>query len=208
MRPVLKRILVNGALTAGILVVIGLVLAELARSWIVSSSGRAGAAGLNPQLPDSIYYRVPLTLAIGGFLFVAAGELIMHPLRRKKQVAAEAKPTGSPSDDVEKLLNELLAQAEARQAAEARSQETGRPGYPQSGSQEAGGPGHPRSGSQETGGGNPGRLAEGTSPPAGVQKAENTEQKTGEGEQDTGHGMGVPHDGAKPPAEKPNPPPT
>jgi hypothetical protein len=118
MRPVLKRILMNGGLTAGVLALVGLLFAELATLWATSTTGRPSSATLNPQLPDSVYYRVPLTLALGGFLFVAVGELVLRRLRRNKPAAAGVKSGPSQQDDVEKLLNELLAQAEAKMAAE------------------------------------------------------------------------------------------
>jgi hypothetical protein len=123
MHPVLKRILIHGALTAAILALVGLLFAELASLWTTSRAGRPASAELNPPLPASFRYRVPLTLALGGFLFVAVGELVLRRIRGDKP-AASAKPS-SPQDDVEKLLNELLAQAEAKTAAEAAQKAAG-----------------------------------------------------------------------------------
>jgi hypothetical protein len=184
MHPVLKRILVNGGLSAGILVLVGLLFAQLANSWVANNTGRPGSAGLNTQLPTSLYYRIPLTLAVGGFLFVAVGELVTHRLRRNKPAAAAAKPAASQPDDVEKLLNELLAQAEARMAAEKAAEAGGK--EPGSRSQEAGDGGGP--------------------PATGVQKPEDRE-KTEDKKQEVVHGEKNAEESAKPEAEKPGAPP-
>jgi hypothetical protein len=114
MRPVLKRILVHGALTAGVLALIGMMFAELAGLWVLANTNRTGAGGPNGRLPPELRYRVPATLGVAGFLFVAAGELVMYRLRRNAP-AAKAAP---PADEVEKLLNDLLAKAEAKMAQE------------------------------------------------------------------------------------------
>jgi hypothetical protein len=119
MHPIVKRILIHGGFTAGLLALVGILFAELAGIWAASNPGKPGSADLNPPLPDSLRYRVPLTLAGGGFLFVAVGELILSRVRRKKP---DAKPTEPQPDDAERLLNELLAQAESKMALEAESQ--------------------------------------------------------------------------------------
>ena len=120
MHPVLKRILLNGGVCAGLLALIGVVFMELSGVLALGGTARPGSADLNPQLPDSLRYRVPLTMAGAGFLFVAACELVMWRLRGNKPPAV--KPA-EPQPDAEKLLNELLAQAEAKMAAEQRGQE-------------------------------------------------------------------------------------
>ncbi len=119
MHPVLKRILISGGLTAGILGLVGLLFAELASVWTAGNTGKPGSADLNPTLPPDLKYRVPLTMAGGGFLFVAVCELLGFWFRKPKPASTPAKP-GAP-DDAEKLLNELLAQAEAKMAAEAQT---------------------------------------------------------------------------------------
>ncbi len=126
MHPVAKRIIVHGGLTAGVLALIGFMFAEMAGIWTAGSTGKPNSADLNPSVTDSLRYRIPLTLAGAGFLFVAVGELIGARLRKNKLAAQPAQPQ---PDDTEKLLNELLAQAEAKMALEQesgnRSQETG-----------------------------------------------------------------------------------
>ena len=119
MHPVAKRIIIHGGLTAGVLTLIGLMFAEMAGIWTAGNIGKPNSDDLNPPITDSLRYRVPLTLAGAGFLFVAVGELIGSRLRQKKLAAQPAPPQ---PDDAEKLLNELLAQAEAKMAAEAEPQ--------------------------------------------------------------------------------------
>jgi hypothetical protein len=124
MHPVLKRILVQGALTAGVLALLGVMFVELASLWALAHAGPRTSAALNPPLPPELRYRVPLTLAAGGLLFVAAGELIGHALRRNAPPpAVVTRPAETHPDDVEKLLNDLLAQAEAKMAREQSSPE-------------------------------------------------------------------------------------
>jgi hypothetical protein len=120
MNPIVRRILVHGAFTAGILALVGVLFAEMVGIWSASNAGRPGSADLNPPLDPSLQYRIPLTLAGAGFLFVAVCELVAWCVRGNK--AAIAKPAQPQPDDAEKLLNELLAQAEAKMALEAESQ--------------------------------------------------------------------------------------
>jgi hypothetical protein len=121
MSPVVKRILVHGGFTAGVLALVGVLFAELASIWTAGNTGKPNAADLNPPLDESLRYRVPLTLGGAGFLFVAVGELIAARVRAAKAVAKPAQPQ---PDDAEKLLNELLAQAEAKMALEAETQKS------------------------------------------------------------------------------------
>ena len=108
MNPVLKRILVHGGLTAGLLALVGVGFAEIAKMWM----GDAAETG------STLRYRVPLMMAFWGFMFVAVCELVLSRIRKN----APVKPAEPPQDDAEKLLNELLAQAEAKMALEAESQ--------------------------------------------------------------------------------------
>jgi hypothetical protein len=121
MNPVVKRILVHGGATAFILAVVGFVFTELAGIWL-NSPGRTGPAEANPSVSESLRYRVPLMMAFWGFVFVAVTELVLSRLRGPVPVKAATAP---PPDDAEKLLNELLAQAEAKMAAEAASKAEG-----------------------------------------------------------------------------------
>jgi hypothetical protein len=124
MHPVLKRILLNGGFAAGILALVGVLFAELAGMW-VAGSARPGATDLNPPLNEALRYRIPLTMAAAGFLFVALSELLLWYVRGEKKPltkTAERQP-----DEAEKLLNELLAQAEAKMAQEAETQKAASP---------------------------------------------------------------------------------
>ena len=134
MHPVLKRILVQGGLTAGLLAIIGVAFSELTGVWNVGGV-RPGTEDLNPKLPDSLRYRIPLTMAGIGFLFVALGELVLWRMRGSKPPPTQTAE--KPADDAEKLLNELLAQAEAKMAAEAAAKAAaeGQPAAGESGEQ-------------------------------------------------------------------------
>jgi hypothetical protein len=137
MRPLLRRIAIHGALTAALLGVVGVVFAEVASIWL-ASSGTPRASGGPTVLPDnsndavvaSLRSRVPLFMAVWGFGFVAVGELALHLWRSRKPAAPPCPPQ---PDEAEKLLEELLAQAEARRAedggqrTEDRNQEPARP---------------------------------------------------------------------------------
>jgi hypothetical protein len=118
MHPVLKRILLHGGGTALVLAAIGLVFAEMAGMWNATGT-KPASAELNRSANDSIRYRIPLMMAFWGFAFVAVSELVLSRFRK----SAPPKPVETPQDDAEKLLNELLAQAEAKMALEAESQQ-------------------------------------------------------------------------------------
>lgn len=122
MHPVLRRILLHGGLTALVLALIGAMFAELANIWLVGNVTRGTAADANDQVGSALRARVPLTLAAWGFVFVLVGELVIWRVRGSRKPAP--KPLES-QDDAEKLLNELLAQAEAKMAAESSEQGSG-----------------------------------------------------------------------------------
>ena len=119
MQRVWKRIALHGLLTAFILGVLGVVFAELASIWMASAApartapvgGRAaGAEGL----PAAVRTRVPLTMAAFGFAFVAVGELLLYAVRGDKPVPVKkVVADGASPDTAERLLEELLQQADA-----------------------------------------------------------------------------------------------
>ena len=117
MHPVLRRVLLHGGLTALILAVIGVALAELANLWLSGRAAPAADPTADQQIGTVLRARVPLMLAAWGFLFVLVGEIIIWRVRGSRPAAP--KPPENPQDDAERLLNELLAQAEAKMAAEA-----------------------------------------------------------------------------------------
>jgi hypothetical protein len=121
MRPVLRRVAVHGALTAFVLGVVGLMLAELATIWLAGSAGTRTATGA-PVAADAggnmaaqVRSRVPLLMAVWGFGFVAVGEVVLHHRRSRRPAA--------PPDPAEKLLEEILAQVEAKAAPEPERRE-------------------------------------------------------------------------------------
>lgn len=111
MKPEQKRVLVHATLTALVLAVIGLVFVEFAGAWLSAPAARPASADLNPGLPESAKYRIPLMMALWGFAFVIVGEFVAARFRRPK-VQEQPQPA-----DAEKLLNELLAKADAERAA-------------------------------------------------------------------------------------------
>ncbi|MDY3563524.1 hypothetical protein R5W23_005136 [Gemmata sp. JC673] len=116
MHPVLRRVLLHGGLTALILAVMGALLAELATLWLSGHATRSADPVAEQQVGAALRTRLPLMLAAWGFAFVLVGELIIWRIRGSRPAAPEPP---NPQDDAEKLLNELLAQAESRMAAEA-----------------------------------------------------------------------------------------
>ncbi len=115
MHPVLRRVLLHAMLTAGVLALLGVLFAELASVWLNGNATRGGA-DVNQQVSVTLRTSVPLTMAFWGFVFVLVCELVIWRVRGSQPVAKPAEPQ---PDDAEKLLNELLAQAEAKMAAEA-----------------------------------------------------------------------------------------
>jgi hypothetical protein len=117
MSPLLKRILVNGTLTAATLAIVGVGYAELAGLFLAAkaptrASVEAPLADDTDALTDSLHTRVPATMALWGFLFIAVGEVVLDRFRKKKPAPAdEPKP-----DDALLLLEEILAKVEAERA--------------------------------------------------------------------------------------------
>ncbi len=114
MHPLLHRIAFHGTITAIVLALVGLILAEMAEFWTASMAVRPGSADLNFPVAQELRATMPMRLAAFGFAFIVVAEFSLYAFSRHKPVAVHTSP--SP-DDAEKLLNELLAQAEARMAA-------------------------------------------------------------------------------------------
>jgi hypothetical protein len=131
MHELLRRIAIHGGLTALILGVVGVVLADMAASSILTPTGArtpvAQSAEENATVEKSaasLHTTIPLAMAIWGFGFVLAYEVIRHLLCRKKASLTAAPPEPDPT---EKLLEELLSQAEAKSALGAPAGETAQP---------------------------------------------------------------------------------
>ncbi len=123
MHPVLRRILLHGGLTAGALALIGMMFAELAGLWLTGSATRS-SADPDEEINTSLRSRVPLTMALWGFGFVAVSELVIWRVRGNRPATSQqtGPQTEQSQDEAEKLLNELLTQAETKMALEAESQ--------------------------------------------------------------------------------------
>jgi hypothetical protein len=122
MRDVYRRIALHGALTAIVLGILGFMLAELASIWLAGSPGTRSATGAPVEGTDTqgavganLRARVPLLMAAWGFGFVAVGELLLHWWRSRRKPVAAKPPEPDPA---EKLLEELLAQAEAQRTGD------------------------------------------------------------------------------------------
>lgn len=123
MNPLLKRILVNGTLTAAMLAVVGLGYAELAGLFLAAKTPMRATVEA-PAVDDadpaaaSLHSRVPLMMAAWGFLFVAVGEVVLDRFRRKKPPASLAEPRPDPATV---LLEEIMAKVESERATVAAS---------------------------------------------------------------------------------------
>lgn len=127
MRDTLIRVLKSGVPTALVLAALGWVMAEAAGLWLagqpVSRSqpgipSDSSAATGSEDVADMFRSRLPFAMAAWGFGIVTAFELTLGLWRGGKKPAA--RPVAVPTEDeVEKLLNDLLRQAEAAEAARA-----------------------------------------------------------------------------------------
>jgi hypothetical protein len=125
MRPVLKRIALNGLITALILGGIGLAYAELAGMWLTGAGGR-NSTQTDAEIQGTIRQRVPLVMAAWGFAFIAVAEAALFLWRGEPRVTdAKAVKAEAGPDEAELLLEELLTQAEAKAAQEQRTGDGG-----------------------------------------------------------------------------------
>jgi hypothetical protein len=110
----MRRIAIHGGMTALVLGIVGLMFAEMASMWIAASRPSRAVAKESPPDTSAMRLRLPLIMAISGFVFVAASEMALHHLRKRRPQVA---PTPPPIDQTEQLLNELIAKEEAKAAA-------------------------------------------------------------------------------------------
>ena len=104
-----------GAAERAALAVVGVLLAQLASVWLAGNVPPPAGTASDVSSPLT---RVPLTMAGWGFGFVVVWEVITWAVRGGHKVV----PPASRADETEKLLSELLAQAEAKMAQEAAAQ--------------------------------------------------------------------------------------
>jgi hypothetical protein len=122
MPPLLKRIVANGLLTSVFLALIGVGYAELAGLWLVAKSParydaqghQAAVVDPNERLARDLKSRVPLMMALWGFLFVAGGELALHWWRSRRRPVPVVTPPAEPHPELaELLLDQIMSQVEA-----------------------------------------------------------------------------------------------
>lgn len=120
MLPLLKRIALNGLLTAGVLAAVGFAFGELAELFLVARApSRATPVELSATPPvdpmtEQLQARLPVMMAVWGFLFIATGEVGLHWWRSRK---AKRTPAAEPQQDpTELLLKQILLDAEAKSA--------------------------------------------------------------------------------------------
>jgi hypothetical protein len=121
MHELLRRLAIHGGLTAVLVGIVGVVLGDMAASSVLTPTGARSPAAQSPdevaaleRSAESLRRTVPLAMAIWGFGFVALYEVARHVMRGKK--APAEPPTPPQPDETEKLLEELLSQAEAKSA--------------------------------------------------------------------------------------------
>ncbi|WP_439621433.1 hypothetical protein [Gemmata sp.] len=116
MSPVVKRIAVNGTLAAIFLAVLGYFIANIAVMFLPAAvPGTEDVAPPDDDLAATMKVRLPLTLAVWGFGFVAVGELILWAVRGNRPPAVGA--TQAELDANERIIQELLAKADAEERA-------------------------------------------------------------------------------------------
>ena len=138
MRATIFRILRNGIFTAIALAILGYMMSEFAGMWLASTQTARTTMG-NPtatahEIPGSgtnitqqLRSRLPVTMAAWGFALVAIFESIAAIWRGQQTFSPPSRaaksactPTNDLDPEVEKLLNQLLEQADATREAEAK----------------------------------------------------------------------------------------
>jgi hypothetical protein len=115
MHPILVRILKQGIPVALILAAIGYLMAEAGGMFIAMQSGGESTVNAGEHLTRTLQRRLPFTMAAWGFGLVVVFELVLGLLRGRKSTPGPA-PAVPTEDETEKLLNQLLQQADAAEA--------------------------------------------------------------------------------------------
>jgi hypothetical protein len=121
MRPVLKRIAINGLLTAAVLGLFGFLLAELAAVWLAGHqparpASVESAAPAGDPVAAGLRYRLPFVMAGLGFGFILVCELALYAVRGNPTPADKKLAAAEQPDPAELLLEQLMAEADAAQA--------------------------------------------------------------------------------------------
>jgi hypothetical protein len=122
MQKVLRQIAIRGGLTALFLAALGFLLTEMAATTFfapvttrTSNDMAISATTANESMLRQMRATMPLSMAIWGFAIVATLELLKHFVTRGRTPVPASPPP--PPDETEKLLEELLTQAESRTAS-------------------------------------------------------------------------------------------
>jgi hypothetical protein len=118
MHPLVKRILVNSLIAGSLLAVMGYGLAELGRLWLTAQAPARAVPGAPPvpeTAPPDMAWRVPVSMAGWGIGFVIVSELFLWFVLKRRPVP-KAPPAPPAPDPAEQLLEQLLREAEAKQA--------------------------------------------------------------------------------------------
>lgn len=116
MRAFIFRVLRNGLPVAGLLALFGFGMAEMAE--MMAGKGEKPTPNHVPGLSAYLRWRVPLGFAAWGFGLVLAFEALFS-IWRKPVPPTPPKSAVSPEDEAERLLLQLLAEADAAQRARA-----------------------------------------------------------------------------------------
>ena len=123
MNPAVRRIATHALLTGLLLAGIGFLMGQAASAWLASPTPPTTARGLRVDTAASdaafaadLRTRVPIYLALWGVGLVLVGETALHFWRKRRPAAPAA--VAPRADEAERLLEELLAQAEARAATD------------------------------------------------------------------------------------------
>jgi hypothetical protein len=117
MHPTLVRILKQGIPVALILAAIGYLMAEVGGMFIAMQAGGESSVNAGEHLTRTLQRRLPFTMAAWGFGLVVVFELVLGLVRGRKPTPAPGPAPAVPTEDeTEKLLNQLLQQADAAEA--------------------------------------------------------------------------------------------
>jgi hypothetical protein len=114
MNPVVRRIAIHAAVSAAILGLFGLLMVQVASIWLASTDPgmrpgeRIVSADVDAAFIAALRWRVPVFVACG-VAFVVACEVATHHWKNRKS----ATPVQPQPDEAEKLLEQLLMQAES-----------------------------------------------------------------------------------------------
>ena len=129
MRPTAIRILKHGIPAALVLAALGYGMAEVAGLWVsaqqpvqidrelLETADAAPPMNQGDEISSTLRTRLPFTMAAWGFGLVAVLELLRRMVKGDPATTPPRPPPPDPDAEVEKLLNQLLEQAEAAKAA-------------------------------------------------------------------------------------------